>query len=64
MTVRLATPVEMRESLEMARTMGKYGVRFVCVPVMNEDDYDQMLSLSMSRLDALIERADAEEVAQ
>ncbi len=64
MTVRLATPVESRQSLEMAASMANHRVRFVCVPVMNDADYDHMLALSMSRLDSLIDRAEAEELAQ
>ena len=62
MTVRLATPVEQRKSLEMAATMANNRVRFVCIPVLNDDDYDQMVALSLSRLDVLIDRAEAEEV--
>lgn len=49
MTVRLATPVEQRQSLEMAATMANNRVRFVCIPVLNDDDYDQMVALSLSR---------------
>lgn len=61
MTVRLATPVEARQALELAATMTNHRVRYVSVPVLSDDDYDQMLALSMSRLDSLIDRAEAEE---
>ena len=64
MTVRFATPVESRQSLEMAATMANNRVRFVCIPVLNDADYDEMIELSLSRLDSLIVRAEAEEVAQ
>jgi len=64
MTIRLATPVESRRSLELAVTMTNNRVRYVSVPVLNDDDYDHMMALSMSRMDALIVRAEAEEASQ
>jgi hypothetical protein len=53
--------VEARQALELAVTMTNHRVRYVSVPVLGDDDYDQMLALSMSRLDSLIDRAEAEE---
>jgi hypothetical protein len=53
--------VEARQALELAATMTNHRVRYVSVPVLSDDDYDQMLALSMSRLDSLIDRAEAEE---
>ncbi|MNO92156.1 hypothetical protein D3C76_837200 [compost metagenome] len=56
-----ASPVEMRKAMETANTLAKAGLLFVCVPVMNESDYDDLVHLSKQRLGELVEKAEAEE---
>lgn len=63
MKIRLATPVESRESLRMAVTMANNNVRFVCIPAQSDADYDELIEMSLRRLDSMIVRAEAEEGA-
>lgn len=54
-----ASPVEMRKAMETAHTLAKSGLLFVCVPVMSESDYDDLVHLSKQRLGELVEKAEA-----
>lgn len=56
-----ASPVEMRKAMETARTLANAGLLFVCVPVMSESDYHDLVHLSKQRLGELTEKAEAEE---
>ncbi|RWU21293.1 hypothetical protein DM813_19085 [Pseudomonas alkylphenolica] len=56
-----ASPVEMRKAMEVANTLAKAGLLFVCVPVMSESDHDDLVHLAKQRLGELVEKAEAEE---
>ncbi|WP_445677711.1 DUF1382 family protein [Pseudomonas putida] len=45
--------------METAHTLAKSGLLFVCVPVMSESDYDDLVHLSKQRLGELVEKAEA-----
>ena len=36
--MKRANPAQLRQSLEVANTMVKHGIRFVCMPVVDEAD--------------------------
>lgn len=48
-----ADPVEMRKALVAADSMRNAGILFVPMPVLNKDDYKEMITEVMRRLDVL-----------
>jgi len=41
--MKRATPVEMRQSLEIVEELKKAGIRFVAIPVINNAEYMQRM---------------------
>ena len=48
-----ATPQQMRAALEIVDNFRKYGIHFVPVPVLNDDDATALAALSYQRLSDL-----------
>ena len=51
--MKRANPAQLRQSLEMANTMVKHGIRFVCMPVVDEADLANLASQAAERFDRL-----------
>lgn len=47
------SPVEMRKSLELSDAMKKAMIRFVPIPVMNEEDYIVLMGILNTRLNII-----------
>lgn len=59
-----ATPVQMRQSLEIVELMKKAGILFVPMPVVSEKDHQVQLVKLMMKLESMvaeIERAEEQE---
>ena len=48
-----ATPDQIQQSMEMATTLKVAGIRFVPIPVMNEDEYLLYRNLLEARLEKM-----------
>ena len=59
--MKRANPAQLRQSLEMANTMVKHGIRFVCMPVVDEADHQNLASQATVRLERLALIAEAAE---
>lgn len=59
--MKRANPAQLRQSLEMANTMVKHGIRFVCMPVVDEADLANLASQAAERFDRLALIAEAGE---
>ena len=59
--MKRANPAQLRQSLEMANTMVKYGIRFVCMPVVDEADLANLASQATERLERMALIAEAAE---
>lgn len=59
--MKRANPVQLRQSLEMANTMVKHGIRFVCMPVVDEADGINLASQATERLERMALIAEAQE---
>ena len=59
--MKRANPAQLRESLEMANTMVKHGIRFVCMPVVDEADGANLASQASERLERMALIAEAAE---
>ena len=59
--MKRATPAQLRQSLEMANTMVKHGIRFVCMPVVDEADHLNLATQATERLERLALIAEAAE---
>nr|DAE47710.1 MAG TPA: Protein of unknown function (DUF1382) [Caudoviricetes sp.] len=54
--MKKASPVELRQSLEMANALASAGIRFVPVPVINDDGFNRLVEESRKIInDMLIE---------
>lgn len=51
-----ATPVQMRQGLEIVERLKRAGIRFVPIPVFNNEDYKEMMEKLICRID-MIEKA-------
>lgn len=51
--MKRANPEQLRQSLEMANTMVKHGIRFVCMPVVDEADCLNLASQATERLERM-----------
>lgn len=49
-----ASPVELRQSLEMANALASSGIRFVPIPVMNEDGFNRLMDETRKILDDML----------
>lgn len=59
--MKRASPVQLRQSLEVANTMVKHGIRFVCMPVIDEADAMNLASQAAERLERMALIAEAQE---
>ncbi|WP_138725710.1 DUF1382 family protein [Pseudomonas lactis] len=59
--MKRASPVQLRQSLEMADTIVKHGIRFVCMPVVDEADGVNLSSQAAERLERMALIAEAGE---
>lgn len=59
--MKRANPAQLRQSLEMANTMVKHGIRFVCMPVVDEADGVNLSSQAAERLERMALIAEAGE---
>lgn len=51
--MKRANPAQLRQSLEVAHGLVKAGVRFVCMPVVDEADLANLASQAAERFDRL-----------
>jgi hypothetical protein len=56
--VKKATPVEMRKSLEAAMALRNAGIKFVPMPVLNDEDHAYLISELDRRLEIIEEECD------
>ena len=49
-----ASPVELRQSLEMANSLASEGIRFVPVPVINDAEFNRLVDESMKIIDGML----------
>ena len=59
--MKRANPAQLRQSLEMANTMVKHGIRFVCMPVVDEADLANLASQAAEGLERMALIAEAAE---
>ena len=52
--MKRASPVELRQSLEMANALASAGVRFVPVPVINDAGFNRLVEESRKIIDAML----------
>jgi hypothetical protein len=59
--MKRANPAQLRKSLEVANSLVKYGIRFVCMPVVDEADCLNLASQATERLERMALIAEAGE---
>ena len=59
--MKRANPAQLSQSLEMANTMVKHGIRFVCMPVVDEADLANLASQAAERFERMALIAEAAE---
>ena len=59
--MKRANPAQLRQSLEVANTLVKHGIRFVCMPVVDEADGANLASQAAERLERMALIAEAQE---
>ncbi|QGF94494.1 DUF1382 family protein [Pseudomonas sp. CFSAN084952] len=59
--MKRANPAQLRQSLEVANTLVKHGIRFVCMPVVDEADGVNLSSQAAERLERMALIAEAAE---
>lgn len=59
--MKRANPAQLRQSLEAANILVKYGIRFVCMPVVDEADGMNLSSQAAERLERMALIAEAGE---
>ncbi|MPR00711.1 DUF1382 family protein [Pseudomonas sp. MAFF 212408] len=59
--MKRANPAQLRQSLEVANTMAKHGILFVCMPVVDEADLANLASQAEERLERMALIAEAAE---
>lgn len=59
--MKRASPVQLRQALEVAHTLVKHGVHFVCIPVIDEADALNLAGQAAQRLERLAYVAEAQE---
>lgn len=56
-----ARPAQIRKSLEVASVLAKAGIRFVCMPVVDEADHANLADQANERLERLSVIAESQE---
>ncbi|CAD0266368.1 DUF1382 family protein [Pseudomonas veronii] len=51
--MKRANPAQLRQSLEVDNTLVKHGIRFVCMPVVDEADGMNLASQAAERLERM-----------
>lgn len=59
--MKRATPVQSRQALEVASTFVKHGIRFVCMPVVDEADGLNLANQAAERMERIAVIAEAQE---
>lgn len=59
-----ASPVELRQSLEMANALASAGIRFVPIPVMNEAGFNRLMDETRKILDDMLAEVEHETTNQ
>lgn len=59
--MKRANPAQLRQSIELANKMVKHGIRFVCMPVVDEADGANLASQASERLERMALIAEAAE---
>ncbi len=59
--MKRANPAQLRQSLEMASTMVKHGIRFVCMTVVDEADHANLSGQAAERFERMALIAEAAE---
>ena len=59
--MKRANPAQLRQSIEMANTMVKHGIRFVCMPAVDEADHLNLATQATERLERMAVIAEAAE---
>ena len=59
--MKRASPAQLRQSIEVANVMVKHGIRFVCMPVVDESDFLNLASQAEERLERIALIAEAAE---
>ena len=59
--MKRASPIQLRQSIDVANVMVKHGVRFVCMPVVDEADFLNLASQAAERLERIALIAEAQE---
>lgn len=59
--MKRANPAQLRQALEVANAMVKHGIRFVCMPVVDESDFLNLASQAEERLERMALIAEAQE---
>ena len=62
--MKKASPVELRQSLEMANALASSGIRFVPVPVVNDAEFNRLVNESRKIIDAMLTEVDCETTNQ
>lgn len=53
-----ASPVDLRKAMEMASTLTKAGILFVCMPVADEDEHYALIRQAEFRLEKMAQDAE------
>ena len=56
--MKRANPAQLRQSLEVANTLVKHGIRFVCMPVVDEADLASQAAERLERMALIAEAAE------
>lgn len=59
--MKRANPAQLRQSLEAANILVKHGIRFVCIPVVDEADMANLASQAAERFERMASIAEAAE---
>jgi hypothetical protein len=59
--MKRASPVQLRQSLEVAHSLVRHGLRFVCIPVVDEADAANLANQAADRLERMAVIAEAAE---
>ena len=59
--MKRANPAQLRQAIELANKMVKLGIRFVCMPVVDEADHLNLATQATERLERMALIAEAAE---
>ena len=59
--MKRANPAQLRQAIEVANALVKHGIRFVCMPVVDEADGANLVSQAAERLERMAVIAEAAE---